>query len=211
MTKKLNNAGSVSNSELQAVIKQLSKVMQAMNNRASSLKPRTYLKTEERAQARQQYVKQQSDMIIGEMMMSGLFGGMPGGEFLLNTDSWGDALMTAAEDIHESAAWQEMTAQEKAIIRMRQHMYKKELSERKRVEKEQSRIEKTVTALAMAVGALEKRMVRHEARQKKKDSMLAFVQNRHSMKNSKTCKYRTSLKQQKLMLLATNDSELEAA
>lgn len=190
-------------------LQQLGITLQSLNNHLQNLKPATKtLNSGDRYLARQEYADSQGDAVFAEFAFSGL-GSLAGLDVLDSitnmTGGFGEALMEAAQDLHELDANNNMSDLEKAMRLRRRRAYEEEMRQERRVETETRKLKNMMTLMAMAVATLEERVKRREKRELKRSTMNAFKQNNQTIAQKKNIAGQTPI-----LAINSNDIMMEA-
>ncbi len=155
--------------------------LQSLNNHLNNLAPaKKHLNHEERVIAQKEFTNSQGDAIFGELALAGLgsFAGLDLLDSLTNMGGgFGEALMEAAQDLHELENQNNLTVLEKAMRLRRRRAYEEEIRHERHVETETRKLRNMMTLMAMAFATLEERVKRQEKKAIKKSTMAAFAQN----------------------------------
>lgn len=196
--------------QLDSTLNNLGKTLQSLNNHLENLKPATKtLHSGDRYLARQEHATRQCDPVFGELALTGLssFAGLDLLDGLTNmSGGFGEALMEAAQDLHELNGENNMSTLEKAMRLRRQRAYEEELKQERHHAAESRRVKTMMTLMAMAVATLEERVQRREKRDMKRSAMKAFKQNNRSIALKKA-----KAGQNHILAMNANDIVMEAA
>lgn len=166
--------------QLDNTLNNLGRTLQSLNNHLENLKPaKKTLLSGDRFLARQEYAVQ-NDAVFGELALAGLSSitGLDVLDGLTNIGGGlGEALIEAAQDLHELDGHNKMTDFEKAIRLSRRRAYEEELRQERHHECESRKLRNMMTLMAMAVATLEERVARRE----KRETLKAFAQNNKSI------------------------------
>lgn len=193
--------------QLDNTLNNLGRTLQSLNNHLENLKPATKtLHSGDRFLAREEYAAQ-NDAVFGELALNGL-GSVAGLDVLDSltgmSGGLGEALMEAAQDLHELDGTNNMTDLEKMLRLRRRRAYEEELRQERRHEGESRKLKTMMTLMAMAVATLEERMARKE----KREALKAFKQNNKSIALKKA-KAKTG--QNHILTMNAHDIVMEAA
>ncbi len=196
--------------QLDNTLHQLGKTLQSLNNHLNNLRPaQKTLNSGDRYLAREEYAASQGDFPIGEFALETLasVAGIDALDTLTTMGGgFGEALMEAAQDLHELNSQSTMTELQKALRIQRRRAYEEEMRQERRVENETRKLKTMMTLMAMAVSTLEKRVQRRERREIKRHALSSFAQN-----NKTIAKRKAEAGQGHILQLNSHDIGVEAA